>query len=75
MSVFETMITFQSRTSGFYTKHNNGEESLSLERQRKRIRASSISTKFRKVVLENRVGVSQDKMFGVDNTLVDNSSC
>ncbi len=36
------------------------EESKSLERQRKSNVTFSISTKFRKIVQENRVGVSQD---------------
>ncbi len=37
-------------------------------RDRESILTSSISTKLRKVVQENRVGVSQDKMIEVDNS-------
>jgi hypothetical protein len=44
------------------------------ETEREHIKVSA-STKFRKVIQENRVGVSQDKTFVVDNSLVDNSSC
>jgi len=39
------------------------------ETEREHIKVSA-STKFRKVIQENRVGVSQDKTFVVDNSLV-----
>jgi hypothetical protein len=61
MSVFQTMITFHSEALGFYIKSNQGERELitgetERERERERIEVS-IGAKFRKVVLENRVGV------------------
>jgi hypothetical protein len=69
------MITFHSEASGFYIKSNRGEiELITGETEREHIKVS-VSTKFRKVVQENRVGVSQDKTFVVDNSLVDNGSC
>ncbi len=39
-----------------------GKESKSLERQRKSNMAFGISTQFRKIVQENRVGVLQDRL-------------
>jgi hypothetical protein len=57
------MITFHSEASGFYIKSNQGERDLitgETEREREGERESikvSVSAKFRKVVLENRVGV------------------
>jgi hypothetical protein len=69
------MITFQLKVSGFYINSNQGErELITGETEREHIKVS-ISTKFRKVVQENRVGVSQDKTFVVDNSLVNNISC
>jgi hypothetical protein len=44
----------------FLSIDQKGEESKSLERQRKSNMTFSICTKFRKIVLENRVGVLQD---------------
>jgi hypothetical protein len=41
------------------------EESKSIERQRKSNMAFSISTKFRKIIQENRVGVLQDVLLGL----------
>ncbi len=42
-----------------------------MERQRKRHITSSISTKFRKVIQENRVGVLQDRLFWLTTFHVD----
>ena len=62
------MITFHSEASGFYIKSNQGErELITGETEREHIKVN-VSTKFRKVVQENRVGVSQDKTFEVDNS-------
>jgi hypothetical protein len=44
----------------FISIDQKGEESKSLERQRKSNMTFSNSTKFRKIILENRVGVLQD---------------
>ncbi len=71
MSVFQTMKTFHSQASGFYINSNQGErELITGETERDHIKVS-ISTKFRKVIQENRVGVSQDKTFVVDNSFID----
>jgi hypothetical protein len=57
MSVFQTMIIFHSEASGFYIKSNQGEiELITGETERESIKVS-VGAKFRKVVLENRVGV------------------
>ncbi len=61
MSVFQTMITFHLEASGFYIKSNQGERELitgetESEIERESIKVS-VGAKFRKVVLENRVGV------------------
>ena len=51
------MITFHSEASGFYIKSNQGErELITGETERESIKVS-VGAKFRKVVLENRVGV------------------
>jgi hypothetical protein len=69
------MITFHSLALGFYINHfKGGRELITGEIEREHIKVS-VRTKFRNVAQENRVGVSQDKMFGVDNSLVDNVSC
>jgi len=52
------MITFHSEASGFYIKSNQGErELITGETERESIKVS-VSAKFRKVILENRVRVS-----------------
>ena len=54
---------------GFYINQIKGErELITGETEREHIKVS-ISTKFRKVIQENRVGDLQDKMFVVDNIL------
>ncbi len=53
---------------GFLYKSKSTGNRANYWRDRESILMSSISTKFRKVVQENRVGVSQDKMFEVDNS-------
>ncbi len=64
------MITFYLSSSGFYINENQGErELITGETEREHIKVSA-STKFRKVIQENRVGVSQDKTFVIDNSLV-----
>jgi hypothetical protein len=69
------MITFRPEALGFYIKSNQGErELITGETEREHIKVS-VSTKFRKFAQENIVGVSQDKTFVVDNSLVDNGSC
>jgi hypothetical protein len=50
-----------------YALIKRGEESKSLERQRKSNMTRSISTKFRKIVQENRVGVFTSCAALVDN--------
>jgi len=58
---------------GFYINRNQGgRELITGDTEREHIKVS-ISTKFRKVIQENRVGVSQDKTFMVDNSLVTDS--
>jgi hypothetical protein len=67
------MITFHLEASGFYiTSNQGGRELITGETEREHIKVS-ISTKFRKVIRDNRVGVSQDKTFVVDNSLATDS--
>jgi len=62
------MINLHSEASGFYIKSNKGgREQITGETEIEHIKVS-VCTKFEKVIQENRVGVSQDKMFEVDNS-------
>ncbi len=55
------MINFYSWASGFYIESNQGErELITGETEREHMKVS-VGTKFRKVIQENRVGVSQEK--------------
>ncbi len=49
------------------------EESKSLERQRKSDMAFNISTKFRKIIQEYRVGVLQDVLLGLTTSHDENA--
>ncbi len=67
MSVFQTMILFQNDHWVFICINHGREESKSLEGQKQSSMTISISTKFRKVFQENRVGVLKDVLLRVDN--------
>jgi hypothetical protein len=57
MSVFQSMIIWKWLTLGFYIKRNEGERELTTgETEREIIKASSISTKFRKIIIEKQSG-------------------
>jgi hypothetical protein len=53
---------------GFLYKSKSTGKRANHWRDKECILTSSVSAKFRNVVQENRVGVSQDKMFEVDNS-------
>ncbi len=67
MSVFQTMILFQNDHRVFTYINHGQEESKSLEGQKQSSMTVNISTKFRKVFQENRVGVLKDVLLRVDN--------
>ncbi len=57
------MITFHSKALGFYIESNQGEKELITGKTEREHIKVNVSTKFRKVIQGNRVGVSQVKTF------------